>query len=70
MFLGIDLGTTYSAVAWINNQGEAEIIENREGERVTPSVVYFQPDGEVLVGAMAKEYVLLDPDRVITTVKD
>ncbi|MBQ8589122.1 MAG: Hsp70 family protein [Firmicutes bacterium] len=70
MYLGIDLGTTYSAVAWINGQGEAEIIENREGERVTPSVVYFQPDGEVLVGAMAKEYVLLDPDRVITTVKD
>lgn len=70
MFLGIDLGTTYSAVACINSQGEAEIIENREGERVTPSVVYFQPDGEVLVGAMAKDYVLLDPDRVITTVKD
>ena len=51
--VGIDLGTTYCAVAYVNALGKPEIIPNREGERITPSVVLFQGDSP-LVGSMAK----------------
>jgi molecular chaperone DnaK len=51
--VGIDLGTTYCAVAHVNAMGKPEIIPNREGERITPSVVLFQGDSP-LVGSMAK----------------
>lgn len=70
MNIGIDLGTSYSAVAWVNKKGEAEILENREGERLTPSVVYFQENGDVIVGSVAKQKSLIHPERVITNVKD
>lgn len=70
MDIGIDLGTTYSAVARLNPKGEAEILENREGERLTPSAVYFQENGEVIIGHAARQIAQLYPDRVITHVKD
>lgn len=54
-FVGIDLGTTYSAVAHINAQGKPEIIPNEHGKVLTPSVIYFSPRGPV-VGEEAKEY--------------
>ena len=50
MFLGIDLGTTYSVGAFINKDGEAETIINAESERITPSVVYFESKDSVVVG--------------------
>lgn len=58
MRVGIDLGTTYCAVACINPQsGKAEIIENSLGKPVTPSVLYFAPDGQILHGEDAKIFL-------------
>src|SRR6266566_3361649 len=53
-FVGIDLGTTYSVVAYINAYGKPEVIPNEHGQSVTPSVVYFGR-GTPIVGDEAKE---------------
>jgi molecular chaperone DnaK len=66
--IGIDLGTTFSAVAFINGNGRPEIVKNREGETITPSVVLFQGDIP-LVGAMAKRSAVMAPDDVVQFVK-
>ncbi|MEF8873283.1 MAG: molecular chaperone DnaK [Candidatus Thermoplasmatota archaeon] len=66
--LGIDLGTTNSAMA-IMEGGEPTIIPNREGERTTPSVVAFKEDGERLVGETAKRQAVKNPDRTIESIK-
>ncbi len=68
MLLGIDLGTTFSAVAYVNSEGKAEIITNRDGERVTPSVVMFE-DGGIVVGEQAKDNSFIDPFNVCQFVK-
>ena len=68
MLIGIDLGTTFSAVAHVNENGKAEIIENRDGTRVMPSVVMFE-DGAVVVGEQAKENSIVDPFGVCQFVK-
>jgi len=66
--LGIDLGTTYSCVSHINEYGQAEVIPNAEGERTTPSVVWF--DGKrAIVGLQAKEMSSVHPDVVCSFVK-
>ncbi|EXJ50784.1 molecular chaperone DnaK [Microbacterium sp. MRS-1] len=67
--VGIDLGTTYSAIAILGESGKAEILANRDGERTTPSVVYFQDDGSVLVGTMAKRSAAVAPLDVVDFVK-
>lgn len=69
MILGIDLGTTYSAGAYLNDEGDPEIIENSEGERLTPSVVLIE-DGNVIVGDVAKGKIVTQPQDVIATVKN
>ena len=66
--IGIDLGTTYSTVAYVNELGQPEILTNRDGERLTPSVVMFQ-DEEPLVGKMAKHSAAMAPDDVVQFVK-
>ncbi|MFP3871422.1 MAG: molecular chaperone DnaK [Candidatus Natronoplasma sp.] len=66
--LGIDLGTTNSAMA-IMEGGEPTLIPNREGERTTPSVVAFKEDGERLVGETAKRQAVKNPDRTIESIK-
>lgn len=72
---GIDLGTTYSAISFINDDGKPEIIPNSDNERITPSVVFFEEPseegkvGNVIVGKIAKESARTDPNRVITFVK-
>jgi molecular chaperone DnaK len=65
--LGIDLGTTRSAMA-IMEGGEPEIIVNSEGERVTPSVVAFD-DGERLIGKPAKNQAIQNPDQTVASIK-
>jgi molecular chaperone DnaK len=55
MIVGIDLGTTDSAIAYMNKDGRPEIITNREGKRLTPSAVMFDDDGTVVVGDIAKD---------------
>jgi len=66
--IGIDLGTTNSCVATIEN-GEPVVIANAEGARTTPSVVAFNKDGERLIGITAKRQAVTNPDRTMISVK-
>lgn len=66
--IGIDLGTTNSCVAVMEN-GEAVIIPNAEGERTTPSVVAFSKTGERLVGQIAKRQAVINHERTISSIK-
>ena len=66
--VGIDLGTTNSAIAVLEG-GEPTIIPNAEGGRTTPSVVAFSKTGEVLVGEIAKRQAVTNVDRTISSVK-
>jgi molecular chaperone DnaK len=67
--IGIDLGTTYSAVA-IMEGGKPKIIENTEGNRTTPSVVWVKEEGkERVVGQVAKNQAIIDPAHVVRSIK-
>jgi len=66
--IGIDLGTTNSCVAVMEN-GEPVVIANAEGNRTTPSVVGFQKDGERLVGQVAKRQAVANADRTVASIK-
>lgn len=66
--LGIDLGTTYSCVAYINDAGKPEVIPNSVNERTTPSVVWFE-DNRVMVGSEAKSMASVQPTEVASFVK-
>jgi molecular chaperone DnaK len=67
--VGIDLGTTNSVVAATMEGGQAEVIPNAEGARVTPSVVAFTEDGQRLVGQVAKRQGILNPEATVYSVK-
>jgi molecular chaperone DnaK len=67
--VGIDLGTTNSVVAATLEGGQAEVIPNAEGGRVTPSVVAFTEDGQRLVGQVAKRQAILNPEATIYSAK-
>lgn len=66
--LGIDLGTTNSVVSILEG-GEVQVIRNAEGSRLTPSVVAFTENGQVLVGAAARRQMAMNPHRSIASVK-
>jgi len=66
--IGIDLGTTYSAMAVLEG-GEPVIIPTAEGTRTMPSVVAFTEDGEILVGHVAKRQAVTNPERTISSIK-
>ncbi len=66
--IGIDLGTTFSVVA-VMEGGEPKIITNEEGSRLTPSVVAFSKDGEILVGQIAKRQAITNPENTIYSIK-
>lgn len=66
--IGIDLGTTNSCVAVMEN-GEPVVIANAEGSRTTPSVVAFQKDGSRLVGQVAKRQAVANADRTVASIK-
>lgn len=66
---GIDLGTTYSAVAHVNEYGQAEIIQNLEGQQTTPSVVYFEDESNFVVGQEAKNGQKVFPDETVSLIK-
>jgi molecular chaperone DnaK len=66
--VGIDLGTTFSAIAHIDAYGKPQIIPNAESERITPSVILF--DGHnALVGSMAKQNAVAEPEKIVDFVK-
>ncbi len=66
--IGIDLGTTNSCVSVIEG-GEATVITNSEGARTTPSVVAFTKDGERLIGQLAKNQSVTNPDKTVMSIK-
>lgn len=68
--IGIDLGTTYSCISYVNDLGEIKIIDNSEGEQTTPSVVFFDPNGEAVVGSTAKQEGGLNPECLVERVKN
>jgi len=66
--VGIDLGTTYSCIAWLNEHGHPVTIPNQEGELSTPSVVYFD-ESDPIVGTEALRNAIARPDRVVQNAK-
>lgn len=66
--IGIDLGTTNSCVSVIEG-GQPKVIENSEGARTTPSIIAYQEDGEILVGAPAKRQAVTNPKNTLYAVK-
>ena len=66
---GIDLGTTYSCIAYIDENGKPVVLKNAESDLTTPSVVHFESPTEIHVGVMAKENSRLYPDQVVSFVK-
>jgi molecular chaperone DnaK len=66
---GIDLGTTYSCIAHVDEHGKPVVLQNAEGESTTPSVVFFESKDNVVVGQAAKEVVSIHTDQCVSTVK-
>ena len=66
--VGIDLGTTNSVVA-VLEAGEPVVVPNAEGSRITPSVVGYSKNGEILVGEVAKRQAITNPDRTVRSIK-
>jgi molecular chaperone DnaK len=66
--IGIDLGTTNSVVAAMEG-GDPEVIPNQEGSRLTPSVVAFTKEGEILVGQVAKRQAITNPENTVFSIK-
>ncbi len=65
---GIDLGTTYSSIAYVDEYGKPVIMPNAENQHLTPSVVFFD-EGNIVVGDVAKESAKIYPDEVVSFVK-
>jgi len=66
---GIDLGTTYSCIAYIDETGRETVIKNKEGFPTTPSVVEFESSTQVVVGKVAKENAFINPQNIAMLVK-
>jgi molecular chaperone DnaK (HSP70) len=66
---GIDLGTTYSCIAYMDDTGRPTVLKSALGEDTTPSVVYFESPTNVVVGRSAKESAILHPNRVVSLIK-
>src|SRR5947209_20267973 len=66
--VGIDLGTTFSAIATLDDHGQAVTLPNRDGEMLTPSAVLID-NGSVVIGQAARDVSLEQPDKVATLVK-
>jgi len=66
---GIDLGTTYSCIAQVDEHGKPVVLNNAENESTTPSVVFFETESNVVVGKPAKEVAAIYPDRCVSAVK-
>ena len=66
---GIDLGTTYSCISYVDESGRANIVQNKEGTNTTPSVVNFADASTVVVGQVAKDVAVIDPNNTVSLVK-
>ncbi len=66
---GIDLGTTYSCVAYVDDFDKASAIKNSEDETTTPSVIYFENEDSQIVGKEAKNYAVMEPENTVSFIK-
>ena len=66
---GIDLGTTYSAIAYVDETGRPTVCRNTDSLETTPSVVFFENEANVVVGSVAKSSAIAYPDRVVDLIK-
>ncbi len=69
LIVGIDLGTTNSLVAFINPDGNPQVINDTGKGLLVPSIIHFQDDGSIVVGNEAKEFLTSDPENTIFSVK-
>ena len=69
MVFGIDLGTTYSCVAQVDEFDRPTVLKNFDGNNTTPSVVYFEQKDKVLVGDVAKEMLKTEPEKTVAFIK-
>ncbi|MBX3438200.1 MAG: Hsp70 family protein, partial [Planctomycetaceae bacterium] len=67
--VGIDLGTTYSAIAQLNQDGEPVSLKNSDGDRITPSVVLLGDDGHVIVGPKPERMAIENPKNIVEAIK-
>lgn len=70
MVVGIDLGTTYSVCAHVDENGVPRILDNKEGSKTTPSVVFFDGDTSIVVGEVAKDNSVINGQNVVSAVKN
>ncbi|MGH3857978.1 MAG: Hsp70 family protein, partial [Pseudonocardiaceae bacterium] len=66
---GIDLGTTYSAIAYVDTAGKPAVCRNLDSQEITPSVVFFENESNVVVGSVAKNSAVNYGDRVVSLIK-
>lgn len=66
---GIDLGTTYSCISYVDEYGKPVVVTNFENDRTTPSVVFFEDDGSIIVGSEAKNMLKTDAKKVVSFIK-
>lgn len=66
---GIDLGTTYSCVSYIDEYGKAVVLKNSDGDHTTPSVVMVESEDNIIVGTEAKRSIEIEPDKTVQFIK-
>lgn len=66
---GIDLGTTYSCISYIDEYGKPVVLKNSEGDHTTPSVVMVESENNIIVGTEAKRSIEIEPDRTVQFIK-
>ena len=66
---GIDLGTTYSCISFIDEYGKAVVLKNSDGDHTTPSVVMVESEDNIIVGTEAKRSIELEPDKTVQFIK-
>ena len=66
---GIDLGTTYSCISYIDEYGKAVVLKNSDGDHTTPSVVMVESEDNIIVGTEAKRSIELEPDKTVQFIK-
>ena len=66
---GIDLGTTYSCISYIDEYGKPVVLKNSDGEHTTPSVVYMESKENIIVGNEAKRSIEVESEKTIQFIK-
>ena len=68
-FYGIDLGTTYSCISVVDSDDFVRVIPNKKGQMVTPSVVHFDDNNNIIVGQLAKSHLVDKPESTVALIK-